>query len=70
MKFQPSTTRSFLATPSAVPEVVVYYTVHTVNDGKTAGMLSVNGYDFPSGLAEEQYVTDKWFIRAGLNLEA
>lgn len=33
-------------------------------------LLSVNSYDFPSGLADEQYVTDKWFIRAGLNLEA
>ena len=33
-------------------------------------LLSVNSYDFPSGLADKQYVTDKWFIRAGLNLEA
>ena len=33
-------------------------------------LLSVNSYDFPSGMPNEQYMSEKWFIRAGLNLEA
>ena len=33
-------------------------------------LLSVNGYDFPSGLPDERYLPEKWFIRDGLNLEA
>jgi DNA helicase-2/ATP-dependent DNA helicase PcrA len=33
-------------------------------------LLSVNNYDFPSGLSDERFVTERWFIRAGLNLEA
>ncbi|MEP7292174.1 MAG: 3'-5' exonuclease, partial [Chloroflexota bacterium] len=33
-------------------------------------LLSVNGYDFPSGVPNDQYLSEKWFIRAGLNLEA
>ncbi len=33
-------------------------------------LLSVNSYDFPSGIPNEQYMAEKWFIRAGLSLEA
>jgi DNA helicase-2/ATP-dependent DNA helicase PcrA len=33
-------------------------------------MLSVNNYDFPSGQANDRYISEKWFIREGLNLEA
>ncbi|HVU11952.1 MAG TPA: ATP-dependent helicase [Phototrophicaceae bacterium] len=33
-------------------------------------LLSVNSYDFPSGMPNEQYMAEKWFIRAGLSLEA
>jgi DNA helicase II / ATP-dependent DNA helicase PcrA len=33
-------------------------------------LLSVNNYDFPSGLANDRYISEKWFVRGGLNLEA
>ena len=33
-------------------------------------LLSANNFDFPSGMAYDQYVSDKWFIRARMNLEA
>ncbi|MEO8395723.1 MAG: ATP-dependent helicase, partial [Chloroflexota bacterium] len=33
-------------------------------------LLSINSYDFPSGLPNEQYMSEKWFIRDRLNLEA
>ncbi len=33
-------------------------------------LLSVNNYDFPSGMANDRYISEKWFVRAGLNLEA
>ncbi len=33
-------------------------------------LLSVNSYDFPSGEPNESYMSERWFIRDGLNLEA
>jgi len=33
-------------------------------------LMSLNGYDFPSGQAYDQYISEKWFIRSNLNLEA
>jgi len=33
-------------------------------------LMSVNNYDFPSGLPNDRYISEKWFVRAGLNLEA
>jgi len=33
-------------------------------------LLSVNNYDFPSGLAHDSYIAEKWFVRDGLNLQA
>lgn len=33
-------------------------------------LMSLNGYDFPSGQAYDSYMPEKWFIRSGLNLEA
>jgi DNA helicase-2/ATP-dependent DNA helicase PcrA len=33
-------------------------------------LLSVNNYDFPSGLAHDSYVAEPWFIRDNLNLQA
>lgn len=33
-------------------------------------LLSVNNYDFPSGAANDRYISEKWFVRDGLNLEA
>jgi DNA helicase-2/ATP-dependent DNA helicase PcrA len=33
-------------------------------------MLSVNNYDFPSLQPNDRYISEKWFIRDSLNLEA
>ncbi len=33
-------------------------------------LLSVNNFDFPSGMIYDQYVAEKWFIRGRLNMEA
>jgi DNA helicase-2/ATP-dependent DNA helicase PcrA len=33
-------------------------------------LMSVNNYDFPSGLAHDTYIAERWFVRDNLNLEA
>jgi DNA helicase-2/ATP-dependent DNA helicase PcrA len=33
-------------------------------------LMSVNNYDFPSNLPNDRYISEKWFIRDSLNLEA
>lgn len=33
-------------------------------------LMSVNNYDFPSGMPNDRYISEKWFVRDGLNLEA
>ncbi|MGD8627251.1 MAG: ATP-dependent helicase, partial [Anaerolineae bacterium] len=33
-------------------------------------LLSANNYNFPSGLAHDRYISEPWFVRDGLNLEA
>lgn len=33
-------------------------------------LLSVNNYDFPSAQAQDNYMSEKWFVRDRLNLEA
>jgi DNA helicase-2/ATP-dependent DNA helicase PcrA len=33
-------------------------------------LMSVNNYDFPSGLQGDLYISEKWFIRDKLNIEA
>ena len=33
-------------------------------------LMSVNDYDFPSALGYEKYISERWFIRNQLNLEA
>jgi DNA helicase II / ATP-dependent DNA helicase PcrA len=33
-------------------------------------LLSVNNYDFPSGIYGDPYISEKWFIRDNLNIEA
>jgi DNA helicase-2/ATP-dependent DNA helicase PcrA len=33
-------------------------------------LMSVSGYDFPAGLPGEEYISEKWFVRGQLNLEA
>jgi DNA helicase-2/ATP-dependent DNA helicase PcrA len=33
-------------------------------------LMSVNNYDFPSGLPGDPYISEKWYIRDFLNIEA
>ncbi len=33
-------------------------------------LMSVNNYDFPAGMPNDRYISEKWFVRGGLNLEA
>jgi DNA helicase-2/ATP-dependent DNA helicase PcrA len=33
-------------------------------------LMSVNNYDFPSGMQGDPYISEKWFIRDNLNIEA
>ena len=33
-------------------------------------LMSVNNYSFPSGLAHDTYIAERWFVRDRLNLEA
>ncbi len=33
-------------------------------------MMSVNNYDFPSNTPNDQFISEKWFVRGSLNLEA
>ena len=33
-------------------------------------LLSLNNYDFPSGLAHDTYIAERWFLRDHLNLES
>jgi DNA helicase-2/ATP-dependent DNA helicase PcrA len=33
-------------------------------------LMSVNNYDFPSGMQNDQYISEKWFAKGRLNLEA
>ncbi len=33
-------------------------------------LMSVNNYDYPSNQDNDRYISERWFIRDGLNLEA
>lgn len=33
-------------------------------------LMSVNNYDFPSGLSHDTYIDEKWFVRGKMNLKA
>lgn len=33
-------------------------------------LMSVNNYDFPSNMPNDRFISERWFIRSGLNLEA
>jgi DNA helicase-2/ATP-dependent DNA helicase PcrA len=33
-------------------------------------LMSLNNYDFPSGQPNDRYISEKWFVRDSLNLEA
>jgi len=33
-------------------------------------LMSVNNYDFPSNMPNDRFISERWFVRSGLNLEA
>ena len=51
---------------------VVVATIHKAKglEWDRVYLMSVNNYDFPSGSGQDQYISEKWFIRGCLNLEA
>jgi DNA helicase-2/ATP-dependent DNA helicase PcrA len=54
------------------PGVVTVATMHKAKglEWDRVYLMSVNNYDFPSGLAHDTYIAERWFIRDNLNLEA
>jgi DNA helicase-2/ATP-dependent DNA helicase PcrA len=51
---------------------VVVATVHKAKglEWDRVYLMSVNNYDFPSALPHDQFISEKWFVRDRLNLEA
>ena len=51
---------------------VVVTTVHKAKglEWDRVYLMSVNNYDFPSNMPNDRFISEKWFIRSGLNLEA
>ena len=33
-------------------------------------LMSVNNYDFPSNMPNDRFISEKWFVRSGLDLSA
>ncbi len=52
--------------------VVIVATVHKAKglEWDRVYLISVNNYDYPSGQANDRFISEKWFLRDGLNLEA
>jgi DNA helicase-2/ATP-dependent DNA helicase PcrA len=51
---------------------VVVSTIHKAKglEWDRVYLMSVNNYDFPSGAAYDRYISERWFLRDQLNLEA
>jgi DNA helicase II / ATP-dependent DNA helicase PcrA len=58
--------------PSHHAGKVVVTTMHKAKglEWERVYLMSVNNYDFPSGQPNDRYISEKWFVRDGLNLEA
>ncbi len=54
------------------PGIVTVATMHKAKglEWDRVYLLSVNNYDFPSGLAHDTYIAERWYVRDSLNLEA
>jgi DNA helicase-2/ATP-dependent DNA helicase PcrA len=54
------------------PGVVTVATMHKAKglEWDRVYLMSVNNYNFPSGLAHDTYIAERWFVRSNLNLEA
>jgi DNA helicase-2/ATP-dependent DNA helicase PcrA len=57
--------------PGAHKGKVVVTTMHKAKglEWDRVYLMSLNSYDFPSGQSYDSYISEKWFIRSGLNLE-
>ena len=51
---------------------VVVATIHKAKglEWERVYLMSVNNYDFPSGMPYDHYMPERWYLRRGLNLEA
>jgi DNA helicase-2/ATP-dependent DNA helicase PcrA len=51
---------------------VVVATIHKAKglEWDRVYLMSVNNYDFPSGMEYDRFISEKWFVRDRLNLEA
>ena len=58
--------------PEAYKGTVVITTVHKAKglEWDKVYMLSVNAYNFPSAMPGDTYISERWFVRDHLNLEA
>ncbi|MCI0520203.1 MAG: ATP-dependent helicase [Chloroflexi bacterium] len=58
--------------PTAYKGKVVVATMHKAKglEWDRVYLMSVNNYDFPSGMAYDTYMPERWFLRDHLNLEA
>ena len=52
--------------------IVVVTTMHKAKglEWERVYLMSVNNYDFPSNQPNDRFISEKWFVRGGLNLEA
>jgi DNA helicase-2/ATP-dependent DNA helicase PcrA len=52
--------------------VVVVSTMHKAKglEWDRVYIMSVNNYDFPSGLTQDDFIAEKWYLRNSLNLES
>jgi DNA helicase-2/ATP-dependent DNA helicase PcrA len=58
--------------PDRYPGTVIVATMHKAKglEWDRVYLISANNYDFPSGMPYDQYMSEKWFLREHLNLEA
>ena len=58
--------------PAKYKGKVVLSTIHKAKglEWDRVYLMSVNNYDFPSGIQGDPYISEKWFIRDFLNIEA
>lgn len=52
--------------------IVIVSTMHKAKglEWDRVYLMSVNNYDYPSNQTNDRYISERWFIRDGLNLEA